>query len=97
MPLKNKKLSYEASTKNNSNPYEYQHRYCCYFFNKHGRFNTEYVMHCDHRDAKSPKAILELKQRLSWTYAGCQFDRFQLIGSKKVSSRYLYEIKKEYK
>lgn len=51
-------------------------------------------MHCDHRDPRSAKAVSELKRRLSWTYAGCRLERFRVIGSKKVSSGYLYEIKR---
>jgi hypothetical protein len=92
--LKSKKISYEDVAESNLNPFQYQHRYCCHFISKHGNGDVEYVMHCDHRDPRSAKAVSELKRRLSWTYTGCRLERFRVIGSKKVSSGYLYEIKR---
>ncbi len=80
--------------KSNLNPFPYQHRYNCTFRSKHGFGDVEYVMHCDHRDPRSPKAVTELKRRLSWTYAGCNLERFRVIGSKKVCSGYLYQNKR---
>ena len=94
MPLKNKKISLEENQKNNNEPYQYRHRYNCFFVNKRGYANIEYTMHCDYNDPKSSAAVSELKRRLSWTYAGCQLKGFHVLGSKKVSSEYLYQNKR---
>lgn len=92
--MKNKKISYEDVAESNLNPFQYQHRYSCFYVSKHGNATIEYTMHCDHRDPKSSAAVFELKRRLSWTYAGCQLKGFHVLGSKKVSSGYLYESKR---
>jgi hypothetical protein len=94
MPSKSKKILSEEEPKNKVEPFPYQHRYCCHFSSKHGSKDIDYVMHCDYADPRSSKAISELKHRLSWTYAGCKLERFRVIGSKKVSTGYLYEIKR---
>lgn len=78
----------------NLNPFPYQHRYNCTFISKYGVCDIEYVMHCDHRDPRSAKAVAELKRRLSWTYAGSKLERFKVIGSKKICSEYLYQNKR---
>ena len=94
MPLKSKKISYEEKLKNSSEPYQYQHKYRCWLYNNHGCATVDYVLHCDCSDPRKSKTISELKHRLSWTYAGCKLDRFTMIGSKKVSSGYLYQNKR---
>jgi hypothetical protein len=93
-PLKSKKISSEVSEKNKPLPYQYQHKYRCWFSNKYGQTNMDYVLHCDYPDPRNSKSITELKHRLSWTYAGCKLDRFTVLGSKKVCSEYLYQIKR---
>jgi len=92
--LKSRKLSYAEITPKKCDPFQYQHRYQCYYSNKHGNGNVEYIMHCDHSDPRSSSARAELKQRLAWTYAGCILDSYHVIGSKKVDGRYLYENKR---